>query len=342
MSSDDSEYEFDDACDIDNQATQVLSGEGGNLVSLVNKLCENDRKINEQCLVVERSLFGDASDNAGGESSTDEPGEDDDDDDDMDWDEDDDKKSSNPFVQECAEETNPDEMAEEERVADFECKKSEPMSSTFSSSVEMSLSNDDDDDDDALEGLMKNGTPFQRRLWRSYKRNKRLNDESKPERRKRDRPDCEAGGQQGVNYSMMPSGVTNRYVGPSPIKHKLVDVPDIDKIEMEEKRKKRLRIEEEKRLKESAELILKEARERANKAETKTAVMLRQRVSVADRWMNNFERLLEHGVRKTVDREKDLSLRNWVNKQRIRYNKGELEEDRIFRLYQVGFVFKLK
>ena len=195
MSSDDSEYEFDDDCDIDNQAAQVLSGEGGNLVSFVNKLCENDRKLNEQCLVVERSLFGSASDNAGGESSADEPeGDDGDDDDDMDWDEDNDKKSSNPFVEECAEETNPDEMAEEERVADFECKNSEPMSSTVALIAEMSLSNDDDDDDDAFEDFMMNGTPFQKRLWRSYKRTKRLSDESKPERKKRDRPDCETSG----------------------------------------------------------------------------------------------------------------------------------------------------
>jgi len=39
----------------------------------------------------------------------------------------------------------------------------------------------------------------------------------------------------------------------------MVGVLGIDKIEMEEKRKKRIRIEEEKRLKESADLILKEA-----------------------------------------------------------------------------------
>ena len=88
---------------------------------------------------------------------------------------------------------------------------------------EMSLSNKDNDNDDAFEDFMKNGTPFQKRrlwLWRSYKRTKRLNDESKPERKKRDRPDCGTSGRQGVNYSMMPSGVTNSYVGPPPIEHK--------------------------------------------------------------------------------------------------------------------------
>ena len=69
MSSDDSEYEFDDDFDIDNKTTQVLSSEGGNIPSLVSSLsCESDRKISER-LLVERSLFGDAGDNAKDESS---------------------------------------------------------------------------------------------------------------------------------------------------------------------------------------------------------------------------------------------------------------------------------
>ena len=116
MSSDDSEYEFDDDFDIDSKTTQVLSSEGGNIPSLVSSLCESDRKINER-LLVERSLFGDAGDNAKDESSNDESEEDDDD---LDWDDESDNQSSTPFVEQCANETSEVDMIEEERVANKE------------------------------------------------------------------------------------------------------------------------------------------------------------------------------------------------------------------------------
>jgi hypothetical protein len=60
--------------------------------------------------------FGNASDIAVGETSSDEP-EEDDDDDDMDWDENDGGKSSYPFVEKCVEETSLFDMVKEERVA---------------------------------------------------------------------------------------------------------------------------------------------------------------------------------------------------------------------------------
>ena len=343
MSSDDSEYEFDDDFDIDNKTTQVLSSEGGNIPSLVSSLCESDRKINER-LLVERSLFGDASDKVEDESSNDES-EEDDDDDDLDWDDESDNQSSTPFVEQCANETSEVDMIEEERVANKECERSEPTSSSVASNEEVTTS--DLDDDHEMEELMKNGSPLQKRVWRSLKLNKRLNslnnEKKTTGKRKRDLPqDSEQHREYGVDYSMESGSRSNTYNKPPPIEYKMDNAPDIDKIEMEEKRKKRMRIEDQKKLEESAALILKEARERANKPETKTEETLRKRVSVGDRWMNNFKKLLEHGVRKTIDREKDGSLRNWANIQRMKFNEGTLEEDRVYRLFQVGFIFKFK
>ena len=343
MSSDDSEYEFDDDFDIDSKTTQVLSSEGGNIPSLVSSLCESDRKINER-LLVERSLFGDASDKVEDESSNDES-EEDDDDDDLDWDDESDNQSSTPFVEQCANETSEVDMIEEERVANKECERSEPTSTSVASNEEVTTS--DLDDDHEMEELMKNGSPLQKRVWRSLKLNKRLNslnnEKKTTGKRKRDLPqDSEQHREYGVDYSMETGSRSNTYNKPPPIEYKMDNAPDIDKIEMEEKRKKRMRIEDQKKLEESAALILKEARERANKPETKTEETLRKRVSVGDRWMNNFKKLLEHGVRKTIDREKDGSLRNWANIQRMKFNEGTLEEDRVYRLFQVGFIFKFK
>ena len=303
MSSDDSEYEFDDDFDIDNKTTQVLSSEGGNIPSLVSSLCESDRKISER-LLVERSLFGDASDKVEDESSNDES-EEDDDDDDLDWDDESDNQSSTPFVEQCANETSEVDMIEEERVANKECERSEPTSSSVASNEEVTTS--DLDDDHEMEELMKNGSPLQKRVWRSLKLNKRLNslnnEKKTTGKRKRDLPQySEQHREYGVDYSMESGSRSNTYNKPPPIEYKMDNAPDIDKIEMEEKRKKRRRIEDQKKLEESAALILKEARERANKPETKTEETLRKRVSVGDRWMNNFKKLLEHGVRKTIDR----------------------------------------
>ena len=303
MSSDDSEYEFDDDFDIDNKTTQVLSSEGGNIPSLVSSLCESDRKISER-LLVERSLFGDASDKVEDESSNDES-EDDDDDDDLDWDDESDNQSNTLFVEQCAVETSEVDMIEEERVANKECERSEPTSTSVASNEEVTTS--DLDDDHEMEELMKNGSPLHQRVWRSLKRNKllnSLNNEKKTTgKRKRDLPqDSEQHREYGVDYSMETGSRSNTYNKPPPIEYKMDNAPDIDKIEMEEKRKKRRRIEDQKKLEESAALILKEARERANKPETKTEETLRKRVPVGDRWMNNFKKLLEHGVRKTIDR----------------------------------------
>ena len=275
MSSDSDEFEFDDDCDksVDNQARRVLSSGDGNLVSLVSRLCDNDRRIDDrnskQRLLVEKDLFGgDASDNAEDESSDVESGEDDDDDD-LDWDDESDNQSSNAFVEQCAKETSEVDMIEEERVANKECERSEPTSSSVASNEEVTTS--DLDDDHEMEELMKNGSPLHQRVWRSLKRNKllnSLNNEKKTTgKRKRDLPqDSEQHREYGVDYSMETGSRSNTYNKPPPIEYKMDNAPDIDKIEADERRKKR--IEDQKKFKESAALILKEARERANKPET--------------------------------------------------------------------------
>ena len=137
--SDSDEFEFDDDCDksVDNQARQVLSNGDGNLVSLVSILCDNDRRIDDrnskQRLLVERDLFGDASDKNAEDESSDVESEEDNEEDDLDWDDESDNQSSNAFVEQCANETSEIDMIEEERVANKECERSEPTSSSVAS-----------------------------------------------------------------------------------------------------------------------------------------------------------------------------------------------------------------